>query len=185
MALKETPVCDFGKPAPDFSLSGVDGKTWRLADCRGPKGTLVMFICNHCPYVKAVRERIVRDAKDLKALGIGVVAISSNDPSDYPEDSFDNMKKVAREFSYPFPYLFDETQDIAKSYGAVCTPDFFGYHADLTLQYRGRLDESGKQPAAPNVRRDLYEAMKQIAETGRGPEEQIPSMGCSIKWKGE
>ena len=131
-----------------------------------------------------MRERIIRDANDVKALGIGVVAISANDPRDYPEDSFDNMKKIAQEFGYPFPYLFDETQEVAKGYGAVCTPDFFGYNADLTLQYRGRLDESRTQ-VVPGARRDLYEAMKQIAETGRGPAEQIPSMGCSIKWKGE
>jgi peroxiredoxin len=183
MALMETPVCDFGKTAPAFSLPGVDGKTWTLPDCRGPKGLLVMFICNHCPYVKAVRSRIVRDAKDLQALGIGVVAISSNDPTDYPEDSFDNMTQVAREQAFPFPYLFDETQEIAKAYGAVCTPDFFGYNAALGLQYRGRLDESRKDPV-PNARRELYEAMKQVAETGCGPQEQIPSMGCSIKWKG-
>src|SRR6266404_9729927 len=141
----ETPICDFDKPAPDFSLPGTDGKTWTLADCRGPKGVLVMFICNHCPYVKAVRSRIIRDAKDVRALGFGVVAISSNDAADYPEDSFDNMKKVAREFEYPFPYLYDETQEVAKAYGAVCTPDFFGYNADLKLQYRGRLDESRKE----------------------------------------
>ncbi len=184
MVLLQTPVCDFGKPAIDFDLPGVDDKRWRLADCRGPKGLLLMFICNHCPYVKAVRERIIRDARDLQKLGIGVAAISSNDPMDYPEDSFDNMKKVARDCGYPFPYLFDETQDIAKRYGAVCTPDFFGYNADLKLQYRGRLDESRKD-ATPNARRDLYEAMKQIADTGRGPQEQIPSMGCSIKWRGE
>jgi peroxiredoxin len=182
MALLGTPVCDFGQPAPAFSLPSVDGKTWTLDNSRGPKGVLVMFICNHCPYVKAVRERIVRDARDLQALGIGVVAISANDPSDYPEDSFDNMKNVAREFNYPFPYLFDATQEVAKAYGAVCTPDFFGYNAELKLQYRGRLDESRTQ-AVPNASRDLYEAMKQVADTGHGPAEQIPSMGCSIKWK--
>jgi peroxiredoxin len=182
MALAETPICEFGMPAPMFSLPGVDGKTRTLADCRGPKGLLVMFICNHCPYVKAVRDRLIREANELQPLGIGVVAISSNDPSDYPEDSFDNMKKVAKEFAYPFPYLFDETQEVAKAYGAVCTPDFFGYSANLKLQYRGRLDESGRQ-AVPNARRELFEAMKQIAQTGRGPAEQVPSMGCSIKWK--
>jgi len=182
MALMQAPVCDFRRPAPGFSLPGVDGKTRSLADCRGPKGLLVMFICNHCPYVKAVRERIIRDARDLQQLGIGVVAISSNDPADYPEDSFENMKQVAQQFRYPFPFLFDESQQVAKNYGAVCTPDFFGYNADLGLQYRGRLDESRKE-AMPNARRDLYEAMKQVAETGQGPDEQIPSMGCSIKWK--
>jgi peroxiredoxin len=184
MALMETPICDFDKPAPAFALPGVDGKTWSLESARGPKGLLVMFICNHCPYVKAVRERLIRDAKDLQQLGIGVVAISSNDPTDYPEDSFDNMRAVAKQFAYPFPFLFDETQLVAKSYGAVCTPDFFGYNAALGLQYRGRLDESRKEPV-PNARRDLYEAMRQVAQTGRGPQEQIPSMGCSIKWKGD
>lgn len=182
MVSLQTPVCEFGQPAVDFDLPGVDGRNWTLAQCRGEKGLLVMFICNHCPYVKAVRDRIVRDARELQALGINSVAIMSNDPSDYPEDSFDNMKKVAEEFDFPFPYLLDETQAVAKAYGAVCTPDFFGYNADLELQYRGRLDESRKEAAAPDVRRDLFEAMKQVAETGQGPAEQIPSMGCSIKW---
>jgi len=185
MVSLETPVCDFGKPAIDFSLPGTDGMTWTLEKCRGEKGLLVMFICNHCPYVKAVRERIVRDATELLDYGINSVAIMSNDPTDYPEDSFDNMKRIAQEFRFPFPYLLDETQQVAKAYGAVCTPDFFGYNADLKLQYRGRLDESRKQAAAPDVRRDLFEAMKQVAETGKGPREQIPSMGCSIKWMQE
>lgn len=186
MVSLETPVCDFGRPAIDFSLPGVDGRTWTLQDCRGEKGLLVMFICNHCPYVKAVRDRIVRDARELKEqYGINSVAIMSNDPSDYPEDSFENMRQVAEEFDFPFPYLMDETQEVAKAYGAVCTPDFFGYNADLELQYRGRLDESRKEAAAPDVKRDLFEAMVQVAETGRGPAEQIPSMGCSIKWKEE
>jgi hypothetical protein len=144
-----------------------------------------MFICNHCPYVKAVRERIVRDVRALQALGIGCVGIMSNDPADYPEDSFESMQRVSAEFGYPFPYLFDETQAVARAYGAVCTPDFFGYNGDLGLQYRGRLDESRKETAPEGVRRDLYEAMRQVAETGRGPAEQIPSMGCSIKWKGQ
>jgi peroxiredoxin len=179
----ETPVCDFGQPAIDFSLPGVDGKTWTLADCAGPKGLLVMFICNHCPYVKAVRERIIRDATDLQALGIGVVAINSNDAQQYPDDSFEAMKGVAEEHAYPFPYLFDETQQVARAYDAVCTPDFFGYNADLQLQYRGRLDASRKDAAPEGTRRDLFEAMKQVAATGQGPAEQIPSMGCSIKWR--
>ena len=183
MVRMETPVCDFGQAAIDFALPGVDGKTWTLADCRGEKGLLVMFICNHCPYVKSIRERLVRDTRELKALGVNSVAIMANDPSEYPEDSFENMRKVAAEFAFPFPYLIDETQEIAKAYGAVCTPDFFGYNADLELQYRGRLDESRKEPVA-GARRDLFEAMKQVAETGRGPAEQIPSMGCSIKWRG-
>ncbi|OGI41555.1 MAG: alkyl hydroperoxide reductase [Candidatus Muproteobacteria bacterium RBG_16_62_13] len=183
MVRTETPVCDFGLAAPDFRLPGVDGGSYALADVRGPNGLLIMFICNHCPYVKSVRERIIRDARELKAHGIASVAIMSNDPGDYPEDSFDNMKKIAAELQFPFPYLYDETQEVAKKYGAVCTPDFFGYNKDLKLQYRGRLDESRKEPV-PNARRDLFEAMKQVAQTGAGPKGQIPSMGCSIKWKG-
>ena len=184
MARTETPICDFGRPAPEFSLPGTDGKTYTLRDVRGPNGLLVMFICNHCPYVKAVRDRIIRDATELKAHGIGTVAISSNDPTDYPEDSFDSMKRLATELNLPFPYLYDESQAVAKAYGAVCTPDFFGYNKDLKLQYRGRLDESRKE-SVPNARRELFEAMKQIAQTGEGPRAQVPSMGCSIKWKDE
>ncbi len=183
MVSLQTPVCDFGRPAPDFALPGVDGRTWSRDDCKGEKGLLVMFICNHCPYVKAVRERIVRDARELAELGIGSVAIMSNDPTDYPEDSFENMKQVAEELAFPFPYLLDETQEVAKAYGAVCTPDFFGYNADLGLQYRGRLDESRKETAPEGARRDLFEAMRAVAATGEGPREQIPSMGCSIKWR--
>ena len=182
MVRTETPVCEFGQPAPEFSLPGTDGKTYCLEDVRGPNGLLVMFICNHCPYVQAIRDRLIRDARDLKALGIHTAAIMSNDPSDYPEDSFANMKKLASELKFPFPYLFDETQVTAKAYGAVCTPDFFGYNKDLNLQYRGRLDESRKEPVT-NARRDLFEAMQQVARTGNGPSAQIPSMGCSIKWK--
>ena len=142
-----------------------------------------MFICNHCPYVKAVRDRIVRDCRELLEHDVNSVAIMSNDPLDYPEDSFENMAKVAREFEFPFPYLFDDTQQVARSYGAICTPDFFGYNADLELQYRGRLDASRKEAAPADVRRDLFEAMVQVAQSGRGPEEQLPSMGCSIKWR--
>ena len=183
MVSLQTPVCDFGLPAVDFALPGIDGKVWTLEQCKGARGLLVMFICNHCPYVKAIRERIVRDTRELKALGINSVAIMSDDPSLYEEDSFDNMKKVSREFGFDFPYLLDESQKVAKAYGAVCTPDFFGYNADLQLQYRGRLDESRKDTAAEGVRRDLFEGMKQVAQTGRGPNEQVPSMGCSIKWK--
>ena len=183
MVSLETPVCNFGRPAIDFSLPGVDGRTWTLRECMGEKGLLVMFICNHCPYVKAVQERLVRDTRELMALGINSVAIMSNDPSDYPEDSFENMKTVAEESGYPFPYLMDKTQEVAKAYGAVCTPDFFGYNADSELHYRGRLDESRKETAPTGVKRDLYEAMKLVAETGQGPREQIPSMGCSIKWR--
>ncbi len=185
MVSLQTPVCEFGKPAVDFSLPGVDGRIWTLDDCRGEKGTLVMFICNHCPYVKAIRDRLVRDTRELLDHGVKSVAIMSNDPSLYEEDSFENMKKIAEEYDFPFPYLFDETQEVAKAYGAVCTPDFFGYNADLELQYRGRLDASRKEAAPPDARRELFEAMVQVARTGRGPEEQVPSMGCSIKWKDE
>jgi peroxiredoxin len=183
MVRTETPVCDFGAPAPDFSLTGVDGNTWSLEDCRGPNGLLIMFICNHCPYVKAVNHKLVRDAHDLEKLGIQSVAIMPNDTEYYPEDSLENMKRVAADMAYPFPYLIDETQSVARAYGAVCTPDFFGYNSKLQLQYRGMLDESGKNPDKNDVRRDLYLAMKQVAQTGVGPKEQIPSMGCSIKWR--
>ena len=178
----QPPVCDFGWKAADFVLPGTDGKRYALADVRGHKGVLVMFICNHCPYVKAVRDRIIRDCAELKALGIGSVAINSNDPDDYPEDSFENMQRVARDLKFPFPYLFDETQKVAHAYDAVCTPDFFGFNKDLELQYRGRLDASRTTPVA-NARRELFEAMKAVAETDRGPADQTPSMGCSIKWK--
>jgi peroxiredoxin len=178
-----TPVCNFGAPAPDFSLEGVDGKVWTLRDSVGSNGLLVMFICNHCPYVKAINEKLVRDTRQLKELGVNSVAIMSNDPTDYPEDSFENMQRVAEEFGYPFAYLVDPTQEVAQAYGAVCTPDFFGYNASLELQYRGRLDESGRQADAGEVRRDLYLAMRQVAETGHGPEEQVASIGCSIKWR--
>ena len=177
------PVCDFGWKAPDFTLPGTDGRDWSLADIRGPRGTLIMFICNHCPYVQSVIDRIVRDAAALQVLGIGVAAISSNDAAEYPEDGFENMKAEARKHGFPFPYLYDESQDVAKAYGATCTPDFFGFDAGLGLQYRGRLDASGRQAAAPDAKRELYEAMKQVAETGEGPRDQVPSMGCSIKWK--
>lgn len=179
----ETPICDFGWKAPDFALKATDGQTYTLADVQGPRGTLVMFICNHCPYVKAVLDRLVRDAKALQDAGIGVVAINANDATQYPEDSFENMVRVAADNGFTFPYLLDETQSTARAYGAVCTPDFFGFNADLGLQYRGRLDASRKDAAPADARRDLFEAMTQVAETGRGPQEQIPSMGCSIKWR--
>lgn len=183
MVSLETPVCDFGAPAPDFDLPGVDGRRWTLESCSGPKGLLVMFICNHCPYVKAIRARLVRDTRELLALGVRSVAIMSNDVADYPEDSFENMARVAREYDFPFPYLWDESQQVAKTYGAVCTPDFFGYNAELKLQYRGRLDASRKDAAPGDARRELFEAMVQVARSGEGPREQIPSMGCSIKWR--
>jgi len=182
MVSLETPVCNFGWKPVDFDLPGTDGKRYSIAEARGPNGLLVVFICNHCPYVKAVRERLVRDCRELRDHGIGAIGIMSNDPADYPEDSFENMKRLAEQFRFPFPYVFDETQDVAKAYGAVCTPDFFGFNASLELQYRGRLDASRKETAA-QARRDLFEAMVQIAQTGQGPREQIPSMGCSIKWK--
>ncbi len=183
MAATSPPVCDFGWKAVDFDLPGVDGKRYNLATARGPKGLLVMFICNHCPYVKAVIHRIVRDARELKEHGIGCIAVMSNDPTDYPEDSWDNMVRVAKEMNFPFPYVLDESQAIAKAYGAVCTPDFFGFNADMQLQYRGRLDESRKETAPEGARRELFEAMKQVAATGQGPREQIASIGCSIKWR--
>ena len=185
MVSLETPVCDFNQDIIDFSLPDVYGKVWTPELCRGDKGLLVMFICNHCPYVKSIRERIVRDTRELMQLGINSVAIMSNDASEYEEDSFENMKAVAEQFDFPFPYLMDETQEVAKAYGAVCTPDFFGYNKDLKLQYRGRLDASRKETAADDVRRDLFEAMKLVTVSGKGPEDQIPSMGCSIKWKSE
>jgi len=183
MVSLETPVCEFEKPVIDFSLPGVDGKVWTPELARGEKGLLVMFICNHCPYVKSIRERIVRDSKELMGLGVNSIAIMSNDPAEYEEDSFDNMRKVAEQFSYPFPYVIDESQQVAKAYGAVCTPDFFGYNRSMRLQYRGRLDASRKETAAEDVKRDLFDAMKQVAQTGHGPKGQVPSMGCSIKWK--
>ncbi len=182
MVSTQTPICDFDTPALNFELAGVDGKLHTLESCKGDKGLLIMFICNHCPYVKSIIDRIIRDTKELKTLGLNTVAIMSNDPSAYAEDSFENMQKISTEMNFSFPYLIDETQAVAKAYGAVCTPDFFGYNSDLTLQYRGRLDASRKESAATDVKRDLFEAMKQIAETGKGPLEQISSMGCSIKW---
>ena len=183
MVRTETPGPELGTQAPDFALKGVDGNTYTFADINGPKGTLVMFICNHCPYVKGSIDRIVRDCKELKEVGIGSVAIMSNDTRTYPADSFDNMKKFAVAHEMPFPYLIDETQEIARAYGAVCTPDFFGYNADGELQYRGRIDSGGPREPEPDARRELLEAMELIAETGQGPKEQIPSVGCSIKWR--
>jgi peroxiredoxin len=183
MVRTETPGLDLGAQAPDFELKGVDGNTYTYSDINGPNGTLVMFICNHCPYVKGAIDRIVRDCKELKDVGIGSVAIMSNDTNTYPADSFDNMKKFAAEHEMPFPYLIDETQEVARAYGAVCTPDFFGYNADGELQYRGRIDSGGPTEPEPDARRELLEAMEQIAETGQGPKEQIPSVGCSIKWR--
>jgi peroxiredoxin len=184
MALN-TPACNFGWQAADFDLADTGGARHTVASLRGPRGLLLMFICNHCPYVKAVIDRICRDAREVQRLGIGVAAIMSNDPADYPEDSFANMQRVAGELDFPFPYLYDESQDVARAYGAVCTPDFFGFNADLQLQYRGRLDASGRLPAPPDARRELVEAMRQIAESGCGPSEQHASIGCSIKWRAD
>ena len=177
------PICDFGWKPADAELPGTDGKTHSILAQAGPNGLVVVFICNHCPYVVAVIDRIVREANDLKKLGIGFVAISSNDVETYPQDSFDNMKRFAEAHGFPFPYLYDESQEVARDWDAVCTPDFFGFNAAMELQYRGRLDASRKETGPADLRRDLFEAMKQIAETGEGPREQIASMGCSIKWK--
>jgi peroxiredoxin len=182
MALANANICDFGWKAHDFALEGVDGKTWSLSDVRGPNGTLVAFICNHCPYVKAVIGRLVEEAKALREIGVGTIAIMSNDTETYSADSFDNMKAFARQHGFTFPYVIDRTQEIARAYGAQCTPDFFGFNAQDELQYRGRLDAS-RTTLLEGVRRDLFEAMKQVAETGRGPATQTASMGCSIKWK--
>lgn len=181
MASLNPPVCDFGWKAPDFNLQNVDGSMISRDQIMGKNGLLVMFICNHCPYVKAILPRLIADVRELKMLGINTAAIMSNDPKEYQEDSFDNMQKIAYEMDFPFPYLSDRTQEIAKAYGAVCTPDFFGFNNKAELQYRGRFDESPKE-TAPNSTRDLFHAMKQIAETGQGPKEQIASIGCSIKW---
>jgi len=179
----ETPICDFGWKAPKFELPAVDGLTYTLDDLRGERGTLIMFICNHCPYVQAVIDRIVRDACALQDQGIGVGAIMSNDWSVYPDDAPEHMVAFYREHEFCFPYMIDENQQVAQAYQAVCTPDFFGFDANLGLQFRGRLDASRKEAGPEDARRELFEAMMQIAETGNGPVEQIPSMGCSIKWR--
>ena len=182
MALTKTPICDFGKKAEIFELNSTENKVISLNDIKGENGTLIMFICNHCPYVKAVIEEIVQDCKKLKTNGINSLAISSNDVKNYPEDSFDNMIKFSRDHNFNFPYLFDETQEVAKKYGAVCTPDFFGYNKNLELQYRGRLDNSGI--SGEKVKdKELLNAFNKIIKTGNGPQKQISSMGCSIKWK--
>jgi peroxiredoxin len=181
----ESKVCDFGWKARDFRLKGTDGKSYALADVKGTKGTLVAFICNHCPYVRGTIDRIVRDFAELKAEGIGAVAIMPNDVAAYPADSFDNMKQFAAQHRFGFPYLIDETQETARAYGALCTPDFFGFNTALELQYRGRLDTAGNRPSGPDAKRELVDAMRMIAATGKGPRQQVPSIGCSIKWKGE
>ena len=179
----QTPICDFNKSAFDFKLKSTENKLISLNDIKGSKGTLIMFICNHCPYVKAIIKDLVEDCNELKKFGINSVAISANDPTNYPEDSFENMINFANQNNFSFPYLYDETQEIAKIYGAVCTPDFFGYNQDLKLQYRGRIMELKNLVPVRNKDSELKLAMQNIAKTGNGPTEQIPSIGCSIKWK--
>ena len=183
MAVTKTPVCDFNTLAPDFSLPSLDGKIHTLADCRGPKGLLVMFICNHCPYVQAILPELAEDARILINEGIGCVAIMANDYHQYPDDAPAQLRVEAKKHHFAFPYLIDETQEVAKTYGAVCTPDFFGYNKDLLLQYRGRFSESPAAQPVGSAYRSLRLAMEEIARTGLGPREQVPSMGCSIKWK--
>jgi len=177
------PAAELGWLAPDFQLRGTDGGWHRLSELAGARGTLVAFICNHCPYVQAILDRLIRDATALQALGVGVVAISANDIAAYPEDGPQQMRELAELKGFPFPYLFDESQSVARAYEAICTPDFFGFNADLQLQYRGRLDASGRSPAAADAERELFLAMQQIARTGQGPEQQNPAIGCSLKWK--
>jgi peroxiredoxin len=182
MTAASPPLVDFGWRAPDFHLADTRGKVWTRDALRGSKGLLVMFICNHCGYVQAVIEKIVRDGKALREMGFGVAAICSNDAAAQPEDSYEKMGAFARQHHFPFPYLHDVNQTAARAYGAACTPDFFGFNAELGLQYRGRLDDSGASPH-PGARRELFDAMKEIAATGQGPREQMPSIGCSIKGK--
>ena len=177
------PVCDFGWKAPGFELGATDGTVYSLDDLKGPNGLVVVFMCNHCPYVLAVLDRILRDAADLKDHGVGFVGINANDATMYPADSFENMTKIAKERDFPFPYLHDETQATARAYGAECTPDFFGFNSHLELQYRGRLDASRASAGPADLKRDLFDAMVEVAKTGLGPRDQIASMGCSIKWK--
>ena len=183
MAAAQPPVCDFGWKAPDFTLTATDGRRLGLEDVSGPNGTLIMFICNHCPYVLAVLDRMIRDANDLAPLGIGTAAICSNDATSHPADSFENMARMATDRGFPFPYLHDADQSVARAYDAVCTPDFFGFNRDGELQYRGRLDASRGDAGPADLRRELFEAMRAVAETGKGPKDQIASIGCSIKWK--
>ncbi len=182
MVLKYTPKSEFVK-APDFDLLGVDGERWDMTKAMGPEGLVVMFICNHCPYVKSIQKQLVIDSKALIDFGVNVVAVMSNDPSDYPEDSYENMQEIARRLDYPFPYLFDESQAVAKAYGAVCTPDIFGMNAQGIIQYRGRLNAAGINDNSNELRQDLVEAMREMVTTGSVHSEQFPSMGCSIKWK--
>ena len=182
MSLTNTPICDFGKKADNFELKSIDNKIISLNDAKGENGTLIMFICNHCPYVLAVIKNVVEDCKELENDGIKSIAIMSNDPKRYEEDSFDNMIKFSKNNDFNFPYVIDETQEVAKTYGAVCTPDFFGYNKDLELQYRGRIRELKNLKPIENGESELKNAMKMIAKSNNGPKEQFPSMGCSIKW---
>ncbi len=182
MVALETPQAVIGWKAADFSLKGVDGKTYSLENARGPNGLWLMFICNHCPYVQKQMDRIVSTAKELEEIGVGSIAIMPNDTENYPDDSFDNMQQFADERQMTFPYVIDDTQEIARAYGAVCTPDFFGFNKKLELQYRGRLDQSWSN-IIENPERELFLAMKEVAETGKTERPQNPSVGCSIKWK--
>ena len=182
MALLDTPICDFGWQAPDFTLSNPSGKAFTMKDHLGEKGLLIAFICNHCPYVIAVAERLAADTKELMADGINVLAVMSNDYQNYTADSPENMTAFAKSYGFKFPYLVDEDQSVGREYGAVCTPDFFGLNAKGKLQYRGRLDDA-RMNNDPERTRELVNAMRMIAETGNGPREQLPSMGCSIKWR--
>jgi len=182
MVLTKTPICNFGEKANAFKLKGTDGKVHKLEDHLGKNGLLIMFICNHCPYVKAVIEDIVDDCKNLEKEGLKSIAIMSNDTKNYPEDSFENMVSFGKKHGFVFPYLIDETQDVARKYGAVCTPDFFGYNNKLELQYRGRIRELKDLKPVRNSESDLLKAMRLVIKTGKGPKEQIPSMGCNIKW---
>jgi peroxiredoxin len=172
-----------GSPAGDFQLRGTDERIYSFDEVAGERGTVIMFICNHCPYVKAVIDRVVQDALALQDEGVGFAAICSNDATAYPEDSFENMKAFGRDHRLPFPYLHDEDQSVALAYGAVCTPDFFGYDREGRLRYHGRLDEGRTNQPSPTAPRELLEAMRAVAATGIAPAEQKPSMGCSIKWK--
>ena len=183
MALEKTPLCNFGEQPKDFNLKGIDENKYSLEDVVGANGTLIMFICNHCPYVKAISKEIGETAAELKKYQINVVAIMSNDTLNYPDDSFDNMKIFAKQNNFMFPYLIDESQEVAKNYGAVCTPDFFGYNSKNELQYRGRLRQLKDLKPAINSKNELLEAMIEVSKSGRGPKEQFPSMGCNIKWK--
>ena len=183
MASLTTPICEFGWKAKDFNLLSTDGSYWSPSKALGEKGLVIMFICNHCPYVKAILDRLISDIQELKAIGINTIAISSNDVENYPDDSYENMQKISTIKNFNFPYLFDDTQKVAKEYNAICTPDFFGFNQNLELQYRGRFDSTGRGKPSKSNERDLFNAMKVIVRTNIGPIEQLYSIGCSIKWK--